>query len=102
MSREFGQYSGGCYFHDHIRYAFEDAESGSEDITKLVAALLKPLVEVSYAVSSLEASDSGKLFPVQEVIKALPDLEAAVRALQYYVRDYQDHAEEEAYRHLPV
>lgn len=84
MSREFGDYSGGGYFHNKISAALEDARGGKSDGAKLMALILKPLADMAWAVSSEEASDDSEPATVQAFFDTIHDLESAIQAIRYY------------------
>ena len=94
MSREFGDYIGG-YFHEKIHGALEDlhVESKNEFHRKFIP-LLKELYEVAYAISSVEACDSGQYRSILETINRLPAMRKALNEIDEAIRPYQDVIEE--------
>ena len=81
MSREFGDCHSGGFFHDKVRGAAEDAETGRHEITKAVGALLQALYPLAYAISSAEACDSGEDRPLTVAIEQSAKLRDALRAV---------------------
>ena len=91
MSREFGEYDGG-YFHTKLQRCCEDAEAGRTDGAKVIAALLNPLADMAYAVSSEEACDSGPDGTVQTFAESAPALRSAMHALEAFTEPARDYA----------
>lgn len=97
MSREFGDTIGG-FFHDKLRYAVEDAESGTLTYTRAVGKVLQPLAEIAWHVSSVEAGDSSTEAVVSSILQHLPELRLAVDALAQSVYSHQRVADDAAYQ----
>lgn len=100
MSREFGDYGGCGYFHSKIQSARDDAEDGRTNGAKIMAAILKPLAEMAYAVASEEACDSGEDFVVSRFAEQEPELRSALSALAGFVEPAKDYAAEILAKHL--
>jgi hypothetical protein len=57
VSREFGEYGGGGFFHQKIGSAADDAGQGTWQATKLMEPVLRALYEAAYACASVEERD---------------------------------------------
>jgi hypothetical protein len=84
MSREFGNEYGG-FFHQKIANALDDAKGGRSRGAALMAALLEPLADLAYAVSSEEACDSSESRVVEAAFDAEPKLRQAMYALDAFI-----------------
>ena len=73
MSREFGEYVGG-YFHDKIRSAKEDLELAHFELHRKLVPILESIYDIAYAVSSVEAGDSGEYASKEALRKNIPIL----------------------------
>jgi hypothetical protein len=82
MSREFGEWLSGGYFHNKIDSCLEDIEEHARtSIHKELVPLFKSLSVIAHDISSVEAGDSGEsrsilrmLDEVPKMIKSLKDL----------------------------
>lgn len=94
MSREFGQYNNG-YFHDNIRRAIEDLkEESREEFHKEFIPLFEELYEIAWAISSVEAGDSGLYRSINETIERLPAVKKSLAKLEDYLEPYSEVARE--------
>lgn len=84
MSREFGSECGG-FFHNKLQGALEDASGGTSNGAKLMAAILAPLANIAYDVSSEEAGDASESGVIDSVHENLEAIERAVSGLQHFI-----------------
>lgn len=88
MSREFGSYMNG-YFHSQMEYAAEDCAAGDDELTRLWGGWFRAFYNVSYAIASSEAGDSGPDHSIYETIQAMPVLKRATADIESYLEPYQ-------------
>jgi len=89
MSREFGDHCGG-FFHDKVRGAAEDAETGRHEITKAVGGLLQALYPLAYAISSAEACDSSEPDPLMRALEQGPKMRDTLDEIAACCRTHRD------------
>lgn len=94
MSREFGEYYSGGYFHDKISYAAEDCKEGRDQLTRLWGEFLEEFKDVAYQISNSEAADSGPDAPISETIMKMPALKRKLDAIEGFILPYQRVAQE--------
>lgn len=94
MSREFGEYVGG-YFHDKIESATQDLEDAHYSLHKKLIPVLESLYEIAYAISSVEAGDSGEERSIEAFKKHIPYM---VLQLEGIDRQINRTAKDEFYR----
>lgn len=97
MSREFGDngYHEHGFFHHRVQQLVNTLENEArEDFHKEFIPLFQELYEIAFAISSVEAGDSGLYRSIIETINRLPRLKQVLAKLEDEVRPYQDVAEE--------
>lgn len=95
MSREFGEYGSSGYFHEKIRSALRDLQNEANyEFHKKFIPLFQELHKIAYAISSVEAGDSGLYRSVMETIDKLPKMKKALEELEIYIEPYSDVARE--------
>ena len=95
MSREFGEYNGGGYFHHKIGGALNDLiDDAQYDLHKQFIPFFRELYEIAYAISSVEASDSSLSRTITEMINRLPKLKEEITILERSIQPYKDVAED--------
>lgn len=90
MSREFGEYGGGGYFHNKIADAADDAKGGRDQLTRLWGDFLEEFSNVAYSISTSEACDSGEYDPIMENIARMPQLNAILIKIGNYLEPYEE------------
>lgn len=90
MSREFGEESGYMFFHGKIQSAKEDLEDASFDFHKKFIPLFEDLYEIAYAISSVEAGDSGEARSIIKTIQKIDSLRKNISNIEDSLRPYQD------------
>ncbi len=93
MSREFGSYSAG-YFHDQMRYAADDCQSGRDELTRLWGGLLESFTGIAYQIASSEAGDSGPEDTIIQTIQDLPLLQERLAAIEKFCKPFKACMEE--------
>ena len=94
MSREFGEYGGGGYFHDKMRAALEDLQDcAREDFHKKFIPLFEELYDLAYAISSVEACDSGIDRSIFQALESLPKMKKTLNEIQEDLTAYRRVAE---------
>ena len=95
MSREFGEYNGGGYFHDKIRSALEDLRTEADtSFHKEFIPLFESLYEIAYAISSVEAGDSLLYRSINTTLEELPRMKKQLSDLEDHLAPYQEVARE--------
>jgi len=89
MSREFGDYHMGGFFHQKIQNAADDLKGARCEISKQYIPLLEELYQIAWAISSAEECDSGEDRPIFESINRLPRLKAIISDIEDYVEPYK-------------
>jgi len=87
MSYEFGNYFGG-YFHHKIASAKEDLEiEATMELHKKLIPLFDSLYEISFAISAVEAGDSGEERSIQSLAKNLPLMRKQIENIESYIKN---------------
>ena len=95
MSREFGEYGGGGYFHDKLRSCLEDLkEQAGQDFHKEFIPLFEELYEIAYAISSVEACDSCIDRTIFQSMESVPKMKKCLDKIEDKLRPYRRVAEE--------
>lgn len=94
MSREFGDHNGG-FFHDKVRGAAEDASAGRHEVTRAWGKVLEAMQDVTYAIASDEAGDSGPDFPIRESFNAVRGVKAALAGVEAAISTHRSVARDE-------
>lgn len=92
MSGEFGDHHG-CFFHEHIEYAADDASCATLECSRQIGILLRELYPICRAISYHEAGDSGADAPVLAILRKLPRLREILSELGEMVQPFADVAE---------
>lgn len=105
MSREFGEYGGGGYFHDKLRNALEDLQhEAREDFHKKFIPLFEQLYELAYAIASVEAGDSCIDRSIFQTMESMPHMrkwmEEMNKELEVYRRVAQEAVRDKTKRSL--
>jgi len=97
MSREFGDnnYHNYGFFHDKIRQALDTLKDESR-VThhQQLIPVLEELYEIAYAISSVEACDSGAYRSINEMIHRLPKMRQEISKIEEVLDVYRQVAED--------
>lgn len=94
MSREFGDYTGSMFFHEHVYAAIQDLKTADFSLHKEFLPLLENLYDVAYAISSVEAGDSGEYRSIMETISKLDAMYKNLDQIKDAVDPYKQVMEE--------
>jgi hypothetical protein len=102
MSYEFGNYVGG-YFHNKIYSAKEDLEQEAKfELHKKLIPFFNMLYEVSFAISAVEAGDSGEDRAVFAMLDNVPLMIQELENLDQELQVFREVAKEAVRRQLEV
>ena len=90
MSREFGEYHNGGYFHEEIKNAADDCATGRDELTKLWGKFLDEFYHIAYQISNSEACDSGPYAPIIESINRMESLKDCLSKIDTYLDPFRD------------
>ena len=91
MSREFGDWLSGGYFHTKINSCLEDIEEHARTpIHKEFAPLFKSLSLIAYDISSVEAGDSGESRSILTMLNEVPKMIESLNDLNNHLDVYRD------------
>lgn len=92
MSREFGEYLSSCgYFHNKVESIKNDlVEHSRVDIHAELIPTLDILYKIAYAISSVEAGDSGQSRSVLVMMEEIPRMIESLKKVDSKLDVYRD------------
>jgi len=91
MSAEFGDNSGGTFFHHNISNSADACkEEGQFEFTKLFGKLLESMEDLAYKISLAEVGDSCESSLIIKAIKEMPNIEAKFENIKKYLEVYEE------------
>lgn len=95
MSREFGDYGGGGYFHSKVESALNDLKEESRDeFHRKFIPLFEELYLISYAIASVEAGDSCIDRSIFQTMESIPKMERWIEKMNQDLEVYRRVAQE--------